>query len=203
MGDRGRHLHFGLGRGGVRGDESLFGRPHGGAELGFLPTFFVGLIKAHERRRHFTMEREEAVLVLVAEHRRHREIVLLRDRVVFMVVTAGALHRQPHETVTGGHHAVVDAVLAEFFRDRAALEGHAMDPIEGRGHALFLGRFREEVPGELVGQELVVRLILVEGLEHPVTPRPGEHRFVAGVAPGVGVTRQIEPGDCQMLAVTR
>ena len=203
MGDRGGHLHFGLGRGGVRGDETLFGRAHGGAELGFLPTFFVGLIQADERRRHFTVEGQETVLVLIAEHRRHREVVLLRDRVVFVVVAARTFHRQTHEAVAGGHHAVIDAILAELLGDRAALEGHAVDAVEGRRHALVLGRVGEEIPGELFRQELVIRLVVVEGLQHPVPPRPGEHRLIARVAPGVGVTRQIEPGDRQMLTVTR
>ena len=203
VGDRGWHLHFGLGRRGMRGHESLLGLEHSGAELGFLATFFVGLIQADERRRDFAMVGQESVLVLVAEHRRHREVVFLRDRVVFMVVAAGALHRQAHETVAGGHHAVVDAVLAKLLGDRAALEGHAVDAVEGRRHALALGRAREEVAGELFGQELIVRLIVVESLQYPIAPRPSEHRLISRVAPGVGVAGEIEPTDGEVLTKTR
>ena len=119
-----------------------------------------------------------------------------------MVVAARTLHRQAHEAVASGHHTVVDAVLPELLRDRATLEGHAMDPVESRRHALVLGRVREQVPGELLGQELVVRLILVESLQHPIAPRPGEHRLVARVAPGVGIAGKVEPADRQMFAVT-
>ena len=146
---------------------------------------------------------QQAVLVLVAEHRGHREVFALRDRIILVVVTAGALHRQAHETVAGGHHAVIDAVLSELLGDRAAFERHAMQPVEGRRHALVLGRRRQQVAGELFRQELVVRLIFVEGLEHPVPPRPGEHGLVAGVAPGVGIAREIQPADREMFSEAR
>ena len=146
---------------------------------------------------------EQAVLVLVAEHRRHREVFALRDRIVLMVVTAGALHRQAHETVARGHHAVIDAVLSELFGDRTAFESHAMKPVEGGRDALVLRRRRQQVAGELFGQELVVGLVLIEGLEYPVAPRPGEHRLVARVAPGIGITRKIEPADRQMFTEAR
>ena len=134
------------------------------------------------------MERQKPVLILVAEHRRHREVVPLGNRVVLVVVAARALHRQPHEAVACGHHAVVDPILAEFFGDRTAFEGHAMQAVKGRGHALILRRVWQKVACELFGQELVVRLVIIEGLKNPVAPRPGEHGFVARVAPGVGVS---------------
>ena len=146
---------------------------------------------------------EQAVLIEVAEHRRQREVVPLGDRIILVVVAARALHREAHEAVAGGHHPVVDAVLTEFLGDGAAFEGHAVQPVESGRHPLVLRRTGQEVAGELLGQELVVRLVLIERLQHPVAPRPGEHRFVARVAPGIGVTRQVEPADGQMLAETR
>ena len=134
------------------------------------------------------MERQKPVLVLVAKHRRHREVVPLGNRVVLVVVAARALHRQPHEAVARGHDAVVDAILAEFLGDRTAFEGHAMQAVECRRHPLVLRGVRQQVACELFGQELVVRLIVIEGFEDPVAPRPSEHGFVARVAPGVGVS---------------
>ena len=187
MGDRGRHLDSDLRRRGMRRDQALFGCTHGGLEFGFLAPLFIRLIETHERRRHFAMIRKESVLVLVTEHRSHREVVALGNRVVLMVVATGALHRQTHESVTGGHHAVIDAILAEFLGDRTTLESHAMQAIVGRGYALVLRRAWQKVSGELFGQELVVGLVIIEGLEHPIAPRPGEHGFVTRIAPGVGV----------------
>ena len=134
------------------------------------------------------MVRQEPVLVLVTEQRRHREVVPLGDRIVLVVVASGALHRQPHEAIARGHHAVVDTILSEFLGDRTALKGHAVQAIIGCGHPLILGRVRQKVARELFGQELVVGLVIVEGLEDPVAPRPCEHSFVARVAPGVSVS---------------
>ena len=47
------------------------------------------------------------------------------------------------------------------------------------------------IPGELLGDELVVREVLVERPDHPVAPRPLFARQVLLVAVAVGVTDQI------------
>ena len=78
-----------------------------------------------------------------------------------------------------------------------------MQAIVGRRHTLVLCRVRQQVAGELFSQELIVRLVVVESLEHPVAPGPGEHGFVASIAPGVGITRKVHPSDCEVFAVTR
>ena len=178
----------------------MFRCTHGGPELGFLAARFFRFMETHERRRHLTMEREKTVLVLVAEHRRHREVVPLGNRVILVVVAAGALHRQSHEAVARSHHAVVNAILAEFLGNRTALKSHTVKAIIGSGHALILRRVRQKVTRELFGQELVVGLVVVEGLEDPVAPRPSEHSFVSRVAPGVGISGKVEPAHGDMFA---
>ena len=175
-----------------------------GADLIQEPLFLGGIggaEQAHEGRGDLAVIGKKPVLVDVAEHGGHREVILLRDRVVFMVVAAGAFHRQAHEAVTCGHDAVRDAVLAEFLRDRSAFEGHAVDPVVRRSHFLVQGRIGQQVAGQLLREEPVVGHVAVQGLEDPVAPRPGEHLLVARVTPGVGVTREVEPGHREVLAV--
>ncbi len=149
------------------------------------------------------MEIKEPVLIEVSEHRRHREEVLLGDRVVLVVVALGAVQRQAQERVACGGHSVGDAVLTELLGDRAALEGHAMDAAEGGGDAGRLRGVRQQVACDLFRDEPVVGHVVQDGVQHPVPPGPGEHRLVARIAPGVGVTRQVEPGDGLMLGRAR
>ena len=200
-----RRYRHGGGRGFGRrdgGQGSLGGR-HRVAQATLLGAFLVGLEQTHERRRDLAMEGKQAVLVLVAEHRGQGEEVALGDGVVLMIVAAGALDRQSHEGVAGGHHAVVDTVLAELLGDRTTLECHAVQTVEGRGDPLVLGRVGQEIAGELFRQETVVGQVVVERAQDPVSPRPGEHPLVARVAPGVGVAREVHPGHGQVFAVAR
>ena len=134
---------------------------------------------------------EKAILVLITEQGGHREKVFLGDRVVLVVVAARTLHRQTHEAVARCTDAVVNAVLAKFLGDGAAFERHPVQAIESRRHALVLGGIRKEVARQLLGQELIVRLIIIERLQDPVAPGPSEHPIVPGVAPSISVTREV------------
>ena len=84
-------------------------------------------------------------------------------------------------------------LVAELLLDAAALIGLAVETIEGGGQDLFVRGLREEIPGELPRDELVVGQVLVEGLDDPVTPR-GEIAVGVGlISIGIGKAREIEP----------
>src|SRR5689334_5284284 len=62
---------------------------------------------------------------------------------------------------------------------------------------------RQQVAGELPGEELVVGQVLVERADDPVAPRPDVAVAVGLVAEGVGVAGHVQPVHRQALAEVR
>ena len=79
---------------------------------------------------------------------------------------------QTEEGGAEGLDAVGDVLVAPLLGDAAALVGHAVQPAEGGGQALRPRRAGQQVAGELPGDELVERQVVVEGGIDPVAPRP-------------------------------
>ena len=73
-----------------------------------------------------------------------------------MIVAAGALERQPEHRRAERVDAVGDVLGAELLFDAAAFVGLAVQPVEGRGDPLVARGVRQEIAGQLPGQELVV-----------------------------------------------
>ena len=75
--------------------------------------------------------------------------------------------------------------------------------MEGRRNDLFLGRARQQIAGKLLGQELVVGQIAVEGINHPIAIAPHIAEGVLLIALAVSVTRHVEPYSRPTLTVGR
>ena len=75
--------------------------------------------------------------------------------------------------------------------------------MKARGKKLRFGRIRQEVAGELLDREPVERQVAVERVDHVVAIFPDAARLVVGVTLGVGVTREIQPRQRPMLAISR
>jgi hypothetical protein len=163
------------------------------AQLGDPPVLLVG---REQQRRHRGGAREVRRLpglVDVLEEREQRVEVLLLDRVVLVVVASAALEGQPEEgRPERGHpvHHVGDPEL--LFNDPALLVLH-VQPVERRRQPLLLGGIRQQVAGELPGEELVEPLVAVERPDHPVAVRPDGPRLVVLVALGVGEPGHVQP----------
>ena len=84
--------------------------------------------------------------------------------------------------------------------DRAAFVRQAMQPIERGGENLIAVGVRQQVAGQLPGEELVVRQIVVERAHDPIAIRPLRVELVGLVAVRVGVAGRVEPGDGHVLA---
>ena len=96
-----------------------------------------------------------------------------------------------------------DVLGAELFLDAAAFVGLAVKPVEGGGDALIARGARQQIAGELPGQELIVGKVAVEGADHPVAIRRHVAIDVRLVAVGIGVARQVEPVHGHALAIRR
>ena len=72
--------------------------------------------------------------------------------------------------------------------------------VERGGENLVARGIVEQVAGELPGEELVVRQIVVERAHDPVAVRPLRVELVGLVAVGVGVAGGVEPGDGHVFA---
>ena len=120
-----------------------------------------------------------------------------------MVVAPGAVEggSQPDR----GHRLglveeIVDAVL---FCDAASLAIDGVIAQETRGEALFIGGSWKPVSGDLPDGELVEGQVAIEGVDHPVAPRPHGALAIALVSVGIGVAGGFHPFPRHPLAVAR
>ncbi len=123
------------------------------------------------------------------------------QRIVLMVVAARAPDRQTQPDGTEGAHAVHQVLGLELLGDAAGFGIDAMIALEAGGDLLVERGAGQQVAGDLFHGELVVRQVAVEGVDHPIAPRPHLLFRVHLVAVGVGVSSGVEPVDGHALAV--
>ena len=136
-----------------------------------------------------------------AEEGQHAVVVRLRDRVAAVVVAAGAADRHA-EHHPGGHiEDRVEVVVLGERRVRRLVVPDAQSQVAG-GDDRRRGRVVEFVAGELMGQELVIRHVRVQRVDHPVAVAPGGRLLaVALVAVRLRVADEIEPVPSPAFAV--
>ena len=118
-------------------------------------------------------------------------------------MAAGALHGEAEHRGPERVHAIDDVLGAELFFDAAALVRLPVQSIEGRGDPLFARGGRQEIAGELPGEELIVRQVVVERADDPVAIGRHVAVDVGLIAIRVGVSREVEPVHRHPLAVGR
>ena len=120
-----------------------------------------------------------------------------------MIVATAALERLRQERGAEGVDAVRHIRDAKLFFDDAALFVLHVQTVErGRQPLVFRG-VRQHVAGQLPRCEFVVRLVAVEGTNHPVAEGPHLAEAVRLVAVRVGVPCEVEPLDRHPFAVAR
>jgi hypothetical protein len=98
----------------------------------------------------------------------------------------------------------VEGVLGRVFGlDDAALAGAHIAADESSGHLLIDGGVGEEVAGQLLGGELIERLVPVERFDHPLAVGPDIALGIDMVSVGIGVAHGIQPFTRHILAVAR
>ena len=118
-----------------------------------------------------------------------------------MVVALRALDGHTQHGFADRIHAVEHGFHAELLGVHAAfLVGHGVAEKAG-GDNLILAGAGQQVPGDLIDDELVVGQVAIERPNHPVTIEPDLSRLIFLEAVGIGVARGIEPNPSPALAV--
>ncbi len=114
-----------------------------------------------------------------------------------------ALQGEPEHGLAQAVHAVEQTLDAELLgHDGPLLVDHAVAQ-EAGGDDLVLAGAGQQVAGDLLDDEAVVRQVAVERADHPVAPGPLLARQVLFIAVAVRVTRGVEPDARPLFAVTR
>ena len=170
---------------------------------GIRDLLLVGLRRVQEGRGWYRAREigVETELVDVVEEGEELVILALGQGIVFVIVAARAFKSQPEERGGECVGPVSDVFNPEFFGRAAALDLLGMETVEGRGEDLFVSCPREQVSCQLELEEAIVGDTLIEGIHHPVPPRPHESVPVHLVAVGVRVAGDIEPVRGHPLAI--
>src|SRR5690606_7157320 len=89
-----------------------------------------------------------------------------------MVMALGTLHGNPQNALAEGIGFIDSICHTILFFDNAALFSNFMVSIECRRKDLFLRRLRHHITGKLPRHEPVIRHVLVECVDYPITPWP-------------------------------
>ena len=127
--------------------------------------------------------------------------LLLGDRIVFVIVTAAAVESQGHPDAAGRFHSIDHRLHKPFLLNETALSVQAMITVEATRHDLIRCGIGQHVARELFDGKLVEREVAVEGIDHPVAPRPHLPGTIGLETIAVGEARIVQPGHGHPLAV--
>ena len=126
---------------------------------------------------------------------------LRQQGIEFVVVAFGTTdrHAQPHraQRIDPVHHVFIEILVGI----RAAFVGGHVVANEPGGDALLPSRVGQQIARQLLDGEGVVRLVLIESVDHPVAPQPHEAHAIEMIAAGVRVAGQVQPVDGHPFAV--
>ncbi len=137
----------------------------------------------------------------------HLEIFLLCYGIKLVIVTTGTMHGQPKEALRHRSHDVFHFILPH---NSALLIPGGLKSVKGptdkkSGCGNSTGMIRlEHVAGNLPLHELIVRHILIEGINHPVPIRPSVGaELIIFKSVTLTITRHIQPVPSPALSVMR
>ena len=118
-------------------------------------------------------------------------------------MAAGAVHGQSEHDLPGGHDDVVQLIELRQQRIGWLVIPDAQSIVAGRRQR-FASHLVQFVTGQLLTNELIVRLVFVERLDHVVAILPGVGLdAIAFEGIGFGVANQVEPMASPTFAVVR
>ena len=131
-------------------------------------------------------------------------VIRRRDRIVLVVVAAGTPQGQPQKRLTHRVDGVLEGQVVIILGVEAEAPGNGQKT-RGR-HALRIPLTRaisgQQIPGYLLGDELEVRLVGIEGVDDVVPVAPSHrHGIVGRLARGVGIPDHIQPMPPPTLAI--
>ena len=117
-----------------------------------------------------------------------------------MIVALSTLHGEPEKCGADGVDLVGDGRNTILLRDGSALVSVHAIAQETSGHLLLHASLRHQIPCYLLTDELVIRHVVFESLNHPVPPCPHLTVVIHRVAIGVCVTRHVQPVEREPLS---
>src|ERR1044071_2493607 len=141
-----------------------------------------------------------AIFVDAVEKSRQAVVVALGHRIEFMVMTPATLERESQKSGAESMDTVGYVFIAPFFFDTSTFVGLAMKAIKSGCQALLASCARQQVAGQLLGQEAVVREIGIESLDDPIAIWPGGAKLITLISVAIRITRSVEPGNGHSLA---
>jgi len=106
------------------------------------------------------------------EEREHVVIVLVRNRIVLVVMTTSAFQSQSKNSRSQCVDAIGNILGLPFKLNTATFVGLAMESVERCCQSLLASRAGKQVAGNLPLEELVVRQVVVDRFDNPVTIGP-------------------------------
>ena len=137
----------------------------------------------------------------------HLVIVFGGDGIELVIVAAGAGNSEAHEGARGDIDLIVDYVIA-LERKIFLSEGFFTESEKASGDDAAItyagvGIGRENIAGELLTHEFVVRHVVVEGLDDVIAIAPGMGITMVFIAAGgIGVAHDVEPVAAPAFAIT-
>ena len=118
-------------------------------------------------------------------------------------MATGTVQGDPEPRRPDGPHAVGDVLDSILLVDDAAFRVDSVVAVEARGDALAEGWIGQQVAGQLIGDEAVVRKVAVERVDHPVPPAPHRALGIVVVPVRVGIASHVHPVHRHSLPVAR
>ena len=137
------------------------------------------------------------------KERIHAEVITLTNRVKLMVVATATIKSQPHPHGAHRFCLIKNIFHAVLRRDTATFAVDHVVTIEARRQHLLLRCIRQQITGDLFHGKVVVRLIGIEGANHPVTPWPHSTFTVTLIPIAIGIPCGLEPIPSHTLTISR
>ena len=134
---------------------------------------------------------------------RQAVVIVLRNRVELVVVTLRAAQRESQKNRARRIHAVKHVVDSRLFLITPALAVVHVVAVKTRRQNLLGCRAGQQIARELLDRKFIERFVLIETVNHPVSPRPVGTSGVCLEAVRVAVPSPVEPPHRHPLAEMR
>ena len=134
----------------------------------------------------------ESVLITgVVEESHELVIVLMEDRIIRMSVALHTGKRSAHQHFPGGVYPVDDSGNPELFIVSAPFIVRHGIAMKSSCDILRIGRFRKQITGDLLNEELVIWHVIIKCSDEPVPVLPDVSNIIPLVSFGISVSSQV------------
>ena len=132
-------------------------------------------------------------LLNVGKEGRETVEVFLCEGIKFVVVAFGTTHRSSQKNLRGVTNSIRCILGDVLFGLSTTFTGCLQQHVETRGDLLLESGFGQKISGQLLNDKLIIRHVVVEGLDDVIPIRCNLARFVRVVAIAVRISNDIKP----------